>query len=340
MRLKRFSVKGFKNFQQEIVLEDMGTICVIHGENNVGKSNVLEAMQLFFQLLQKKDSVTLDQADFKASEIFTLGNQSPIIMSATFEHSEEQSEDNTISISLQKAHNGLKITKTIPQSQESLFKNFFENPFALIGVDRRISEKEIETERLMVPQTLLLKLYDAKDSLEPAIFEKWELFVRTMQRFNDVLGEGEFISIFNRHNNRANLVFQSNSKLRRRIPIEILGSGIQQVIALVARLLVSHATFVAIEEPELNLRYTLQMRLWEILHEIVKAPVGPQQIFLTSHSPAFEFGKHFYAMRASSDGPIIERRSTQEAGDFTQHYATLPTTDGEKPPYAMSQVKD
>jgi AAA15 family ATPase/GTPase len=27
----------------------MGAICVIHGENNIGKSNVLEAMQLFFQ---------------------------------------------------------------------------------------------------------------------------------------------------------------------------------------------------------------------------------------------------------------------------------------------------
>jgi len=142
MRLKRFSVKGFKNFRQEIVLEDMGTICVIHGENNVGKSNVLEAMQLFFQLFHK----------------------------------------------IQKAHNELKMTKKIPQSQAP----FFENQFALIGVDRRIYEKEIETERLMVPQTLLLKLYDARDSLEPAIFEKWELFVRTMQKFNDVLGVGEF----------------------------------------------------------------------------------------------------------------------------------------------------
>jgi AAA15 family ATPase/GTPase len=36
MQLKRFAV---------------GTIAVIHGENNVGKSNLLEAMQLFFQLL-------------------------------------------------------------------------------------------------------------------------------------------------------------------------------------------------------------------------------------------------------------------------------------------------
>ncbi|MEN8220252.1 MAG: AAA family ATPase [Pseudomonadota bacterium] len=190
----------------------MATICVIHGENNVGKSNVLEAMQLFFQLLHKTDDVeTLNQADgFKTSEIFTLENESPITMSATLAFEHEPSEDNTldISITLQKAHNELKMTKTIPQTQEPLFRNILENQFALIGVDRRISEKEIETERLMVPQTLLLKLYDAKDSLEPAIFEKWELFVRTMQRFNEVLGEGEFVSIFNRHSNRANEFLQ------------------------------------------------------------------------------------------------------------------------------------
>ena len=37
MQIKRFSVKGYKNFQNEIVLENMGNICVIHGENNVGK---------------------------------------------------------------------------------------------------------------------------------------------------------------------------------------------------------------------------------------------------------------------------------------------------------------
>jgi len=70
-------------------------------------------------------------------------------------------------------------------------------------------------------------------------------------------------------------------------------------------LLVSDADFIAIEEPELNLRFSLQLRLRDILEEIVKAPVGPQQIFLTSHSPALKFGKHFYAMKVTDEGPII-----------------------------------
>ena len=69
----------------------------------------------------------------------------------------------------------------------------------------------------------------------------------------------------------------------------------------------------------MNLRYSLQLRLRDILEEIVKAPVGPQQIFLTSHSPALKFGKHFYAMKVTDEGPIIEHRPIEQAHLFTDH---------------------
>jgi len=93
MQLKRFSVKGFKNFRQEIVLEDMGAICVIHGENNVGKSNVLEAMQLFFQLLMVQERIAwvqqitssdIEQLGFIPGEIFNLEFFEAIDFDATF----------------------------------------------------------------------------------------------------------------------------------------------------------------------------------------------------------------------------------------------------------------
>jgi len=347
MQLKRFSVKGFKNFRQEIVLYNMGVICVIHGENNVGKSNVLEAMLLFFKLydtllasyesslydeeLEKLEELDisleqLEQLGFKASEIFSFGLETPITMSATltFEEAECENKSFDITITLQKVNEEFKVITNLSQKFEFFFRDVFNNPFALVGVDRLISESERESVRYLVPQTLLLKLYDMKDSPEPSIFEKWELFVSTLQKFKDILGEGEFISVFNRLSNRANLVFQPKSKPRRRIPIEILGSGIQQVVALVARLLVSEATCIAIEEPELNLRYTLQLRLREIFDDIVKAPVGPKQLFLSSHSPAFEFGQHFYAMNADNDGPTIKHLPIKQAHLFTEHDTNAP----------------
>jgi AAA15 family ATPase/GTPase len=96
MQLKRFSVKGFKNFRQEVVLENMGDICVIHGENNVGKSNVLEAMQLFFTLKSNSEESYLGELEpllkqnaFKISEIFTFGLNNPIKLSVTLDCEED-----------------------------------------------------------------------------------------------------------------------------------------------------------------------------------------------------------------------------------------------------------
>ncbi|HIE00031.1 MAG TPA: hypothetical protein EYP59_07040 [Thiotrichaceae bacterium] len=315
MPLKRFSVKGFKNFRQEVVLENMGEICVIHGDNNIGKSNVLEAMRLFFL------SNDWDKQMMLFNEMFTFGRHDPIEMSVTFACQKEN--EVTLKLSIQNDEDSsipIQISNTAQnETQNTCLTHFLKKHFALIGVDRKIKEKEKEKERCIVPQSLLLQLYDIKDSPEPAVFEKWELFVSTLQKFKDVLGEGEFLAVFDRQSNRANLVFQPKIKPKRRIPIEILGSGIQQVIALIARLLVSDADFIAIEEPELNLRYTLQLRLRDILSEIVKSKVGPQQIFLTSHSPAFEYGEHFYAMKTTDEGPIIEHLPIKQAPFFTKH---------------------
>ncbi|MDM8566235.1 AAA family ATPase [Candidatus Halobeggiatoa sp. HSG11] len=320
MKLKRFSIKGFKNFRQEVVLENMGDVCVIHGENNVGKSNVLEAMQLFFSMYNMPNSYSvkdrLDKIFFNKKEIFTFGLNNPIDISVTLDCG--ITTDVAIYTSISNDGNFI-IKNSKSSSSPTCFEDFIKKHFELIGVDRQINDKETESKRCIVPQSLLLQLYDIKDSPDPEIFEKWELFISTLQKFNDILGEGEFISVFDRESNRANLVFQPETKPRRRIPIEILGSGIQQVVALITRLLVSDADFIAIEEPELNLRYTLQVRLQEIIAEIVKAPIGPQQIFLTSHSPAFEFGEHFYAMKATNDGPIIEHRPIEQAHLFTEH---------------------
>jgi len=362
MQVKRFSVNGYKNLVSEIVLEDIGAIGVIHGENNLGKSNLLEAMQLFFQLLcfnqtwkAQLTTQELAQLGFKASEIFNLDSEIPITITAVLKIDPSElprtqksafsrwmnSSEIQISIELQKATNGFECQISpnfwdenqfikLPENDTSLLSFFTQNPLVLIGVDRRISEEEIETVRNIVPQTLLLKLYDMRDSLDRSIY-KWELFVRTLQRFNDVLGEGEFVALFNRHTNRANLAFQPKNGKSGRIPIEILGSGIQQVVALVARLLVSNATFIAIEEPELNLRYTLQLRLREIFQEIVEDQFGPQQILISSHSPAFEFGQHFYAMRMGFDGPLVEPRPIREANHFTQHDLNAPLTSESAP---------
>lgn len=75
----------------------------------------------------------------------------------------------------------------------------------------------------------------------------------------------------------------------------------------------ANATLISVEEPELNLRYSLQERLREVLTNIVGQSGGPSQIFLTSHSPAFESGPRFYYMKPTPDGPVVEQHEITEA---------------------------
>src|SRR5262245_45308967 len=51
MRLTSFKVQGFKNLVAPVELAELGAINVIHGANNVGKSNVMQAIEVFFRVL-------------------------------------------------------------------------------------------------------------------------------------------------------------------------------------------------------------------------------------------------------------------------------------------------
>jgi hypothetical protein len=51
MRIDSIRVKGFRNFRQPVSLEELTDINVLHGENNTGKSNLIDAIELAFALL-------------------------------------------------------------------------------------------------------------------------------------------------------------------------------------------------------------------------------------------------------------------------------------------------
>lgn len=51
MRLEWFEVSGFKNLRDRVELQDIGPLAILHGENGIGKSNLLEAIAAFFEAL-------------------------------------------------------------------------------------------------------------------------------------------------------------------------------------------------------------------------------------------------------------------------------------------------
>jgi hypothetical protein len=159
-----------------------------------------------------------------------------------------------------------------------------------------------------------------------------------MEQLQDVTGDGAFEVTFPRTETQARLVFDTD---KMRIPLSLLGSGVQQVAALLGNLLVRNASIVAIEEPELNLRWDPQDRLRQALETLVAAPQGAgglDQIFLTSHSPAFETSDSFWPMEAKGGVPVVSRRPASELSmvlGATPRHLGLPESTAQA--YATSQ---
>jgi hypothetical protein len=328
---------------------------VIHGENNVGKSNLLQAMDLYFRLLELRlkdqnsfligdsgrtistEHVNFNKLGHPAKEIFNLLEPTPMELKGTFSFTAKQQEYFgrslplvSIGLRVSRQENNIRIQTVrldpgLPPpdleqvlaflSQKHLWQA--QKPserYMLLGVYRGSITTALPTLHI-VPQWLRDALFDAKESREGTKVRRWELFVEAMKQFEPILGPGRFATAFDRQSNRADLVFDNGDV---RVPVDLLGSGVQQIVALLGQLLMMPATLIGIEEPELNLRYTLQKQLLKALQQITASEYGPEQIFLSSHSPAFEAEEHFFGMEMSDDGPTLSRHPRAMARIYTR----------------------
>ena len=349
--LQQFEVKGYKNLTGALTFGPLGRINVIHGENNVGKSNLLQAMDLYFRFLDairvSGDSAetrlapgNLSEWGYLINDIFNLVEPVPIEMAGMFSLAAEQRSqlglghmESPIEIGIQVyPHSGsrvgikiVRLTDGVPgdmlrgilrlvSSVHLLQTEKADSRFALLGVSRRLVAGDAESSLHIVPQQLRDALFDAKESRDALTVRRWELFVEAMKQFEPILGPGRFDTAFDRQSNQANLVFDTG---KVRIPVDLLGSGVQQIVALLGQLLLTPATLVGIEEPELNLRYTLQKQLLKAFEEITTSEYGPEQLFLSSHSPAFEAEECFFGMELVDGVPVLSRRPRTQARNYT-----------------------
>jgi len=349
--LQQFEVTGYKNLTRTVKFGPLGRINVIHGENNVGKSNLLQAMDLYFQLLghsrlysrkqMKVESRVFNKLGHPIDEIFNFANPVPLEMMGTFWFTAEQRkrfglelmgvkaveigiraflQAGNVQVQIVHVTSGMTSGMLVPiftfLSETRLLQvDKASSRFVLLGVDRRsLVEGAAPVSTHIVPQTLRDALFDAKESREVMIARRWELFVEAMKQFESIMGPGWFSTSFDRPNNRADLLLDQGNM---RVSVDLMGSGVQQIVALLGQLLLTPATLVGIEEPELNLRYTLQKQLLRALQEIVASEHGPGQLFLSSHSPAFEAEEHFFGMEIEDGAPVLTRRPRASARIYT-----------------------
>lgn len=368
MWIRRFEVSGFKNFVEPVVLDDLGPINVIHGENNIGKSNLLDAMDLFFGILRswlpgyrpgKANPFSpgnLADLGHPQQHVFGLQSTQPVDLSAGLECEPGEFDDAfwqgdapveriDLSITLTRVQQGYTFTAKVSldgdivTSEENhpkrnlghrlvsavtevrlLYGGQRAHRFTVIDEQRgrrgafKAPAAETPPQRAIVPQALATELFDASLSPDPLLYSRWELLSAMLLEAMPSLAPGRLIAGYDRRDNTATLYYEGP---RGRLPIDQMGSSVQQVTALLGHALISGASLIAIEEPESNFRYSLQVRLRDVFRKLVAHPFGPRQLFITSHSPAFEVGDSFYAMRLVDGHPRIEKRPVSEAVAFT-----------------------
>ena len=194
-----------------------------------------------------------------------------------------------------------------------------------LGIDRRLS-------------AVVDALYDSQASDRRVQAMQWERFEKSMSSFEDVLGPGRFVAVLPRGEETARLLFETTTM---RVPVEALGTGVQQLVALVGGLLTTGASVVFIEEPEAHLRWTTQERLHEVLKDLVGKEGAPSQLIMASHSATFETRDTFYLMQRGDKGPTLTLRPIGElsmlVGDGKAALATGDPTEPPIPTYATSE---
>ena len=200
--------------------------------------------------------------------------------------------------------------------------------YRLITVERRLaygkagigegSRLEPLAGRDHVPPELTKLLFDMRQERAPSV----ERFLEALQRFKDLLPGTPDLQ-YKRHEDRARIVFDAMERKGPPLASHLLGAGTQQIIALLGQASVARVPILAIEEPERGLRYALQIRARDALLTLLSSSAEQtdqfQQLFITSHTDAFEEPADdatFYALSRGPDGPQVAQRSKKVAAQF------------------------
>lgn len=359
MRIERFQIQGFKSIR-ELAVEGLADINVFFGMNDVGKSNMFQALELWHWLLSNAQSptqtFTADQIKemqhrFGAS-LFQLGGRNAIHIAvdlslgraymfaqpvdqhvaaqveAHFDYLQRDELWLTVQIDLTHAAGGI-VSCSIRKYWDG-DTGFDLHPrdlaaflthFHIIKANRRLKVENRQDEFQSSPIT--------DRNLKQALFYAYlSSDIEQKKRLNAikrVLAEppyslGELDIALDPATDRIDIGFVRPDG---RLPIENLGSGAQQLILVLGQIFLNDYPIIAVEEPEMNLSPQHQEHLMATLRTLMEDPaVKLQQLFVATHSPYLEFTDNFYDVTFDlTSGTQVQAATAEKYG---KHFAITP----------------
>lgn len=339
MRIERFHIQGFKSIA-DIEVDELLDINVFYGLNDVGKSNIFQALALWRQLLAASSTSSRFEI---ALEQFEVVFGAPLFW---------LKGDNTIQLEVQFVLDkpGLSEHSALTEAEKDI-------PSRLDSSDqmRIVSKVEMELDPMMPQgvaqcQTMSHVYRQGRlDSLSqvtlPSILPSFHIIQATRHFQVERRGKGNDLGPISDHNLKQALFYAYLSpdppQKRRlaaikrilaeppfslgeldvaldpatdridigfirpdgRLPLENLGSGSQQLLMILGQIFLNDHPIIAIEEPEMNLSPQYQQHLLVALRKLMQDPdIKLSQLFISTHSPYFEFKENFFDVTLDEEG--------------------------------------
>lgn len=354
MRINSFTVEGYKNLIQPVTLGPLGAIHALHGPNNIGKTNLLGAVDLFFALLgvgnhvSRDQYVSLDQNEqiegYPFAQIFNSREPGPIRWQVELALPEEElrasgvepecaTDPTTISLELTPVASGAQLRVTQFQMAAMDVARDGSGPTIFAESLRAfIAGTFFQSDRSSRPFALV-DPYRAGNAdcsanglvpqhVRDALFDARQSVESDLRRrwalFQQLMRalEPELgAGEFDTAFDRA--TGRANlvySSGDTTLAIDQLGAGVQRLVALVGSLVLARAPLVGLGEPELGLSPSAQQRLLRAVRSLLASPDGPSQLLFTTHSPVLGSTEGAFAMHAVDGVPAVEQRSLEGAG--------------------------
>lgn len=346
MRIESFHIQGFKSLA-DVKVEGLSDINVFYGLNNVGKSNIFEALALWSRCLTASERISQERFETEfGSSIFRLDDgqaKNTIQVSVSF------MLDQKDEVSQQLRHESIGPPKSSIQSQQ---KTTVQSHLKLLF---RNNTPEFQWENSVIRNSETIRL---PDSIGSKIFQGLHR-IDASRRFQiERQSTGQNLDSISDHNLKQALFYAYLSRdlqqkhrleaIKRllaappfnlgeldialdpttdqidigfvrpdgRLPLENMGSGVQQLLLVLGQIFLNDYPIVAIEEPEMNLSPQYQQYLLVALRELMKDPnVKLNQLFISTHSPYFEFAETFFDVTMDENGATQVVKLPIEARD-------------------------
>jgi predicted ATP-dependent endonuclease of OLD family len=351
MRVKAFGIQNFRSLR-EVTLDGVGDIVILIGANSSGKSNILEALSLFFGQLDPAPSRNLGAVSDYIW--FDRDPANPVIFNITLETTKAElmkiipeqlativkaDETNTVSVSRQitgKPQAATLVTKEVSANGKLIIKD---GQLALTPEEVAAAAPLQATELVgrvlqglsqLLQQSFVMiyaarnyvappaRVGDRTQIIQPSITSELAQIGQSLDR-PQIARWGEIEEFTKKvaltiEDLRviAGQITVRESGTDERFPIPLVGGGHQELVTIMHQI-GAGAKIFGIEEPEIHLHPELARRLFNAFKEISK----DKQIFLATHSTVFvdhaDLGNTWIVRREGRETTVTR---VKESGDL------------------------